>query len=89
MQSTCREEVIIAQKVSGDVLLREGETSSILGLSKRTLQDWRVRGCGPKFVKVGRSVRYRLEDVQAFVNENVHQSTSEKSYRVKGNLLTV
>jgi predicted DNA-binding transcriptional regulator AlpA len=83
MQSTCREEVRTTQTVSGDVLLREGETASLLDLSTRTLQDWRVRGCGPKFRKLGRSVRYRLEDVQAFVNENVHQSTSEKSYRDK------
>jgi len=86
VQSTCGEEVGTAQTVSGDVLLREGAAASILDLSTRTLQDWRVRGCGPKFRKLGRSVRYRLEDVQAFVNENVHQSTSEKSYRDKTNV---
>ena len=89
MESTCREEVGTAQTISGDVLLREGEAASFLDLSKRTLQAWRVQGRGPKFIKVGRSVRYRLEDLQTFVNENVHQSTSEKSYRVKANVLTV
>jgi excisionase family DNA binding protein len=86
MQSTCREEVRTAQTVSGDVLLREGDAASLLNLSTRTLQDWRVRGGGPKFRKLGRSVRYRLEDVQAYVNENVHQSTSEKKYRDKANV---
>ena len=76
----------VDEAVSGGLLRTEGEAAAFLNLSKRTLQDWRVRGCGPKFVKVGRSVRYRLEDVQAFVKENVHQSTSEKRYRVKVNV---
>ena len=67
-------------------LINEVHAGAILNVSPRTLQDWRVRGCGPKFRKLGRSVRYRLEDVQAFVNENVHQSTSEKSYRDKTNV---
>ena len=70
-------------------LINEEQASAILNVSPRTLQDWRVRGCGPKFRKLGRAVRYRLEDLETFVNENVHQSTSEKGYRVKVNVLTV
>ncbi len=70
-------------------LINEEHASTILKVSTRTLQAWRVRGGGPMFVKVGRSVRYRLEDLETFVNENVHQSTSEKGYRVKVNVLTV
>jgi hypothetical protein len=70
-------------------LINEEHASTILKVSTRTLQAWRVRGYGPKFRKLGRAVRYRLEDVHAFVNENVHQSTSEKSYRVKDKVLTV
>ena len=70
-------------------LINEEHASTILKVSTRTLQAWRVRGCGPKFRKLGRAVRYRLEDLETFVNENVHQSTSEKGYRVKVNLLTV
>ena len=70
-------------------LINEEHASTILKVSPRTLQAWRVRGCGPKFRKLGRSVRYRVEDVQAYVNENVHQSTSEKGYRVKTNLFTI
>ena len=67
-------------------LIDEVHASTILKVSTRTLQAWRVQGRGPIFIKVGRSVRYRLEDVHAFVNENVHQSTSEKGYRVKVNV---
>lgn len=38
-----------------------------LGVSPRTLEDWRFRGGGPKFRKVGkRLVRYFEGDLEAF-----------------------
>ena len=48
-------------------LIDEEQAAAILKLSPRTLQAWRVRGCGPKYVKVGRSVRYQLEHVEEYV----------------------
>ena len=68
-------------------LVNEEQASATLRVSPRTLQAWRVRGGGPAFIKMGRSVRYRIVDLQEFVNGNVHHSTSEESYRVKANLL--
>lgn len=35
-------------------------------LSHRTLERWRYTGEGPKFIKLGGRVIYRLEDVEAF-----------------------
>ncbi len=70
-------------------LINEAQASTTLKVSPRTLQAWRVRGCGPTFIKVGRSVRYRIGDLHEFVKRNVHQSTSEDSYRAKANLLTL
>lgn len=89
MKSIRIEEAGTVKTRSREILLTEEETASLLNLSKRTLQAWRGRGCGPRFIKVGRSIRYRSENVQEFVNENVHQSTSEDSYRVKANVLTI
>jgi predicted DNA-binding transcriptional regulator AlpA len=44
-------------------------------------QGWaakaRVRGDGPKFVKLGRAIRYRKPDVEAWLAEHVKNSTSE------------
>lgn len=34
--------------------------------SAQTLANMRARGAGPAYVKVGRLVRYRLEDVRAW-----------------------
>lgn len=50
-----------------DKLLTEKDVSAILQVPCPTLQLWRHRGSGPPFVKLGRLVRYRLEDVDAWV----------------------
>jgi hypothetical protein len=36
--------------------------------SVNTLRSWRSQGRGPKFIKVGKLVRYRLSDVEAFMD---------------------
>ena len=45
--------------------LSEREASSHLGLSVRTLQDWRQRRTGPAYSKVGRRVVYDRADLDA------------------------
>jgi Fe2+ transport system protein B len=37
-----------------------------LGMSVKTLQNWRHKGVGPKWEKIGRAVRYRLRHIIAF-----------------------
>ncbi len=40
--------------------------------STRTLEAWRQRGIGPAYVKIGRSVRYRLDTIEAYEAANLH-----------------
>jgi hypothetical protein len=42
-------------------------------LSPRTLERWRWLRQGPRYVKVGGRVIYRLEDVEAFETDRLHQ----------------
>ena len=35
-------------------------------LSPRTLQRWRLSRKGPLFCRIGRAIRYRLEDITSF-----------------------
>lgn len=44
--------------------------------SPRTLEQWRYRGVGPRFLKIGGRVRYRIDDVEAYEAEQVHANTS-------------
>ena len=48
-----------------------------LGLQVNTRQIWRVHGKGPRFIRCGRLIRYRPEDVSDWIASNSAQSTSE------------
>lgn len=60
-------------------LLTPQQASKALGVSPKTLANWRVTGTHSlPFVKVGSRVRYRSEDVRAFLINNSKQCTSER-----------
>ncbi|TLM87227.1 helix-turn-helix domain-containing protein [Pseudarthrobacter sp. NamE5] len=46
-----------------------------LGKSSAALANWRYLGLGPKFVKVGKAVRYRVSDVETWLQEQTRQQT--------------
>ena len=48
-----------------------------LGTSERTLERLRATGGGPRFVKVGRLIRYRESDLESWLAARTVQSTSE------------
>lgn len=51
---------------SVDKHINEDELSARLRLSVRTLQRWRWQGLGPRYLKLGGRVVYRLVDVEAW-----------------------
>lgn len=57
------------------------EAAEFLKLSPRTLERMRVEGCGPRFLKAGKSIRakvlYRPMDVREWVEAISYESTSE------------
>ena len=52
-------------------LLTIEDVATELNKRVRTLYNWRHLKIGPRSIKVGRSVRYRREDLDAWVNELV------------------
>ena len=42
-------------------------TAEYLHTTDRTMEDWRYRRVGPPFVRVGRHIRYRKVDVDAWL----------------------
>ncbi|OZD57749.1 excisionase [Rhodococcus sp. 06-1059B-a] len=57
-------------------LLTPDELEARYGTKTSTLAQWRYLGKGPKFVKLGRKIFYRQQDIDAFIDANVHQSTA-------------
>ena len=63
-----------------DRLINENEAAGFLGYTIRALQGWRVKGGGPKFVKVSaRSIRYRRRDLIAWAEVRLRSNTSENA----------
>jgi predicted DNA-binding transcriptional regulator AlpA len=61
-----------------DRLLRQEEAAELLGLSPRTLEAWRVRGGGPRYVSRGRRwVRYRPSDLAEWLDAHTRRHTSD------------
>jgi excisionase family DNA binding protein len=44
------------------------DVSEYLGIPVKTLYQWRYRGQGPSAMRVGRYIRYRADDVRAWVD---------------------
>ena len=51
-------------------LLNTREVADLLGISPNTLDIWRTKNRGPKFIKVGRYVRYQQTDLENFIKDN-------------------
>ena len=52
--------------------------ATYLGANPRTLEGWRVRGGGPRFIKVGRRVVYRRRDLDEWLAARERASTSDR-----------
>ncbi|WP_416978658.1 helix-turn-helix transcriptional regulator [Streptomyces sp. T028] len=44
------------------------EVADYLGVPLNTVYQWSSRGTGPKFIKVGRHLRARWDDVEAWLD---------------------
>lgn len=62
-------------------LLTEDEAARRLSMSVRSLQGWRVRGGGPPFLKIGRSVRYSPSALESWVRSREQGHTAEPTRR--------
>jgi predicted DNA-binding transcriptional regulator AlpA len=54
----------------GDALLTAHEVSIFTGISEKTLGEWRYHGIQLRYHKLGNSVRYRKEDIEAWLETN-------------------
>lgn len=52
------------------------EAAERLGFHEGTLKNWRCQGIGPKYTQIGRSVRYRVADLDKFMNQGENQNAA-------------
>lgn len=55
------------------------EAAERLRVAHGTLSNWRVRGDGPRFIKLGRKVLYPLVELEAYEKRQLHQATTVKA----------
>lgn len=58
-------------------LLDTTEVADMLGNKKNTIEGWRITGVGPRYIKIRRLVRYRLSDVEEWLEAQTRNSTSQ------------
>jgi hypothetical protein len=59
------------------ICLTTSEAAGLLRLNPGTLEAWRSRGFGPRFVKLGKAVRYLRADLEQFAEATARTTTRE------------
>jgi predicted DNA-binding transcriptional regulator AlpA len=57
-------------------LLNERELAAQLNISVRTLQNWRLKGNGPAFIRLGSAIRYDPAVVDGWKAANSRRNTA-------------
>jgi hypothetical protein len=58
--------------------LTRRETADYIHVETCTLAAWAFRKKGPKFYRIGGAVRYKLSDVQDFINKGMVATSDQK-----------
>lgn len=69
---------------AGGSLLDPKAAAAFLNCSEWTLAEWRCKGTGPRFCKLGNRVRYTPAALAEWIEANTAASTSEHDARKAG-----
>jgi excisionase family DNA binding protein len=67
---------------ANESLVTEGEAARLLRVSLTSVRRWRREGRGPVYRKLGRSVRYRRDDLADFITSARCMETGWRSRRL-------
>jgi len=59
--------------------LRTPDAARFLGISIRTMEKHRTYGTGPLYRKIGGRIVYSVDDLQAWTEDGIRKSASEKT----------
>ena len=63
---------ITSKKSSEGIVMNVNEKALAkeMNLSVQTLRNWRHKGKGPPYIKIGRAVRYNIKDIEKYLKQN-------------------
>jgi len=71
--------VMELQNRPNDALMNEVLAAEFIGVSRRTLQGWRLRGEGPRYHRISsRCIRYSRSLLQEWLRKTEISNTSEQ-----------
>lgn len=53
-------------------LMSPSDVAQFAGVSVQTLAVWRMKAVGPRYIKAGKQIRYRVEDLNAWLETQAH-----------------
>ena len=56
--------------------LNTEELAAFLGIKPQTINIWRMKHKGPSYIKIGRNVRYKRQDIESWI-ENCRVQNEE------------
>jgi len=59
-------------------LLTREQAANHLNMKKATLECWAWKGIGPDMVKFGKTVRYRLSDLESYITSQTRRNNTSK-----------
>jgi predicted DNA-binding transcriptional regulator AlpA len=65
--SYAREDRMATPNNTPEKLLNEHDVARITGLSVASVRRWRLLRLGPRYIKIGAAVRYKAEDIAAWL----------------------
>jgi len=60
--------------INQHIFIKDTKVSEITGIGVQTLRNYRHKGIGPSFIRIGRSIRYSIEDVMDYMNSRKVQT---------------
>ena len=68
----------MTERSTTDKTLTQTEAAALLSVSPRTLESWRVKGCGPEYLRYSsRCIRYLQSEVEQWKQGRRRNSTSQ------------
>lgn len=58
-------------------LLNTFQVAQLLNCTERKLESDRIKGGGIRYIKIGKSVRYDIRDIEDYIEANTVNSTSQ------------